>query len=162
MGKGRTPAAPAEERLHIGGAVWRVVTNSTLEHDFCALRAAHAIAAEREGLLPGETAEAFAERLLYLVIDSGRVFELLGCMLLPEAVPDEQWTPAEAARTVTFLSALRDPQDKAAVQSLVASLLIGFFVDGLRSSSVSRTALKAPAQPSEPEAGAGPTVAVRS
>lgn len=159
MENGRTPTAPAGDRLRIGGAVWRVVKNSTLEHDFCALRAARAVGVSETGLLPGETAEGFAERLLYLVIDGGQVFELLGCMLLPESVPDERWTPEEAARTATFLGALRDPEDKAAVQSLVASLLIGFFSDGLRSSSASRTALKAPPQPNEPSPGAGVSVA---
>jgi hypothetical protein len=150
MQRRQTPAAPEDERLRLGGAVWRVVKDSTLEHDFCALRAARAIGVDDAGMLPGESAEQFAQRLLAMVIDSGQVFDLLGCMVLPETVPDERWTPAEAARTADFLRALRAPEDKAEVQSLVVSLLIGFFADGLRSSGAFRTALTARTQPTEP------------
>lgn len=153
MKQDQAPPGPEVERLTIGGAVWRVVKNSTLEHDFCALRAARAVGVDSEGLLPGETAEGFAERVLYAVIDSGKIFDLLGCMLLPDQVPDEQWTPVEAERTATFLRALRDPQDKADVRVLVSSLLLGFFAEGLRSSTVSPSASKAPAQPGEGEPG---------
>src|SRR6266568_3512535 len=105
-------------------------------------------------MLPGETAEQFAERLLFMVIDSGKVFQLLGCMLLPLGVPDEKWTPEEAERTADFLRVLRDPQDKSDVQSLVVSLLVGFFSEGLRSSSASSTVLKALTQPSAPQPSA--------
>lgn len=128
------------EPLTIGGARWRVIRNSTLEHDFSAMRAARAIGVDAAGLLPGETPEAFAERLLFQVIDSGGIFRLLGCLLLPVDVPDDHWTPEEAERTETFLKALRDPEDKTAVRGLVSSLLLGFFAEGLRSSPPSPAA----------------------
>lgn len=151
MESGKPNKVVNDELLHIGGAVWRMVKKSTIEHDFETMRTARAIGADEAGMLPGESAADYASRLLYLVIDSGKVFELLGCLLLPEHVPDEKWTREEAVRTADFLRVLVDPQDKAQIQDIVLDLLIGFFSEGLRLCGVSSTVLMAQTQPGADE-----------
>lgn len=130
------------ELLKIGGLQWRAVQNSTLEHDFHTVRIARSIGVDADGMLPGESAEDFASRLLFMVIDSGKIFELLGCLMLPNSIPDSEWTPEQAEKTAQFMRALRDPGDKDAVQSFIVSLLIGFFSEGLRYSIASGIASK--------------------
>lgn len=138
-----------EEALQIGGRPWRVVRNSTLEHDFETMRLARAMGLQDAGQLPEETPQDFAERLVFQLTDSGRAFDYLGCLLLPANVPDDKWTPEEGQRTAAFMRMLTAPADKAEVQGLVATLLISFFGEGLRFCGVSSAALKAVAQPGE-------------
>ncbi len=120
------------EKHVLGGRTFLSVTESTIEHDLHF----HGIAG-RAGLRfekrEEESAEDFAARILAETIESGQALALLGCLIVPEAVGVEGWTPDEASKTAAFLAQLRGEEDKAHVRALILSLIIGFFGCGLAS-----------------------------
>jgi hypothetical protein len=120
------------ERHVLGGRTFLSVTESTVEHDLYF----HGIAG-RAGLRfekhEEESVEAFSARILAETIQSGKALELLGCLLVPEEIGVEGWTPEEARRTAAFIGQLRGEEDKARVRALILSLIIGFFGCGLAS-----------------------------
>lgn len=126
----------AEERHVLGGRTFLSVTDSTVEHDLHF----HGIAG-RAGLRfwkhEDESVEGFAARILEEMIQSGKALDLLGCLLVPEEIGVEGWTPEEARKTSAFIGQLRGEEDKARVRALILSLLIGFFGCGLASISTS-------------------------
>ena len=143
------------EKHVLGGRTFLSVTESTIEHDLYF----HALAG-RAGLRfekgDEESPEDFAARILDELVQSGQTLELLGCLLVPEEVGVEGWTPDEARRTAAFIGQLRGEADKARVRSLVLSLLIGFFGCGLASVWTSpRSSRNQPAA----DTGAGPSPA---
>lgn len=120
------------EKHVLGGRTFLSVTESTVEHDLTF----HGVAG-RAGLRfekrDEEAVEEFAARILEETIQSGQALELLGCLLVPEEVGVEGWTPEEARKTAAFIGQLRGEEDKARVRALILSLLIGFFGCGLAS-----------------------------
>lgn len=141
----------------LGGRTFLSVTESTVEHDLYF----HGIAG-RAGLRfekgEDESVEEFASRILAELIQSGQALELLGCLIVPEEVGVEGWTPEEARRTAAFIGQLRKEEDKAHVRALILSLLIGFFGCGLasiwtspKSSSGGRPARTGPKESAGPE-----------
>ena len=122
----------ATEKHVLGGRTFLSVTESTVEHDLYF----HGLAG-RAGLRfekgEDESPEDFAARILEETIQSGKALELLGCLLVPEEVGVEGWTPEEARRTAAFIGQLRGEADKAGVRALILSLLISFFGCGLAS-----------------------------
>lgn len=125
------------EHIELGGRRWRILQNGPLEHAIWMDR--QVLQANLRGLRQqaGEAPEAFANRILDQIIISGTVFHLLSGMLLPEEVKDVDWTPALAEQTSGFLRRLTDERDKMAIRSLLVSLVLVFFVHGLRFSAVS-------------------------
>jgi hypothetical protein len=126
--------------LEIGGQKWRAVKRSTIEHDFWLMKHIREVGLDAVRIRPGEKPEEFAVRLLHEVIGSGKAFTLLGGMLLPESIPDEQWSPERAEQTAAFMRGLAADADKAAVKSAIISLLTGFLEAGLASSGNSSIA----------------------
>ena len=135
------------EHVEIGGQKWRAVKRSTIEHDFWLMKNIREAGLDAVRIQPGEKPEEFAVRLLHEVIGSGKAFMLLGGMLLPESIPDEQWSPERAHETAAFMRGLAADEDKAAVKSAIISLLTGFLEAGLRSYANSGTASTAASQP---------------
>ena len=122
----------ATEKHVLGGRTFLSVTESTVEHDLYF----HGLAG-RAGLRfekgEDESAEDFAARILEETVQSGKALELLGCLLVPQEVGVEGWTPEEARKTAAFIGQLRGEEDKACVRALILSLLISFFGCGLAS-----------------------------
>lgn len=129
-------ASIGAEKHVLGGRTFLSVTDSTVEHDLYF----HGIAG-RAGLRfekrDGESVEEFAARILEETVQSGKALDLLGCLLVPEEIGVDGWTPEEARKTATFIGQLRGEEDKARVRALILSLLIGFFGCGLASISTS-------------------------
>jgi hypothetical protein len=129
----------------LGGRTFLPITESTVEQDFRFLALVKQARIDEVVLRPGESPEAFARRLLEAAVASGAILELLGCLLVPEEAappdrdPGEAWTREMSAETARFLGRLRDPADKAAIRSLVLSLLISFFESGIVSLWTSTT-----------------------
>lgn len=125
-------ASIGAEKHVLGGRTFLSVTESTVEHDLYF----HGIAG-RAGLRfekrDDEGADEFAARILEETVQSGKALDLLGCLLVPEEVGAEGWTPEEARKTAAFIGQLRGEEDKARVRALILSLLIGFFGCGLAS-----------------------------
>ena len=122
----------SEQKIYnLGNKAFKALKQSTIEHDFWLMDTIRAAGLEQVTLRPGEEAETFATRLLHDVIASGRVFDLLGGVLVPADSNDLDWTPEAALQTAAFMRKLSEPTDKILLQSLVVELLIGFFQDGL-------------------------------
>lgn len=126
------------EKIKIGGRTFIPVNNSTIEHDFWLMAHIRGAGLDRVVISGGEAPEDFAVRLLGEVIDSGRIFPLLGGLFLPEGVSSLDWTPETAEETAAFLKKISDPKDKLQIQKQVISLLIDFFQSGLASLRISR------------------------
>ncbi len=150
------------EKHVLGGRTFLSVSESTVEHDlyFHALVGRAGLRFEKGD---EESPEDFAARILDELVQSGQTLDLLGCLLVPEDVGVDGWTPEEARKTSAFIGQLRGEADKARVRSLVLSLLIGFFGCGLASvwtsprSSSSRPAADMGANlPSATATAAGP------
>ena len=117
-------------------------------------------------LRPGESPEAFARRLLEAAVASGAILELLGDLLVPQEAArrdrdaGEAWTREMGAETARFLGRLRDPADKAAIRSLVLSLLIFLSRSGIlflwTSTTCSGEAIPTDSNPSATQGAAGP------
>ena len=126
------------EKIKIGGQTFVPVKNSTIEHDFWLMAHIRGAGLDRIAIEEVEAPEDFAVRLLGEVINSGRIFPILGGLFLPEKMSSLDWTPELAEETATFLKKISDPQDKLEIQKQVISLLISFFQSGLVSLRISR------------------------
>ena len=150
----------------LGGRTFLPLRESTVEQDFRFLALIKRARVDEVVMQPGESPEAFARRLLEVTIESGVILDLLGCLLVPEDVaprdrdPGEVWTPQVGEETARFLGQLRDPRDKAEVRSLVLSLLVSFFENGIVSLWTSPTscveAIPNPESNQMPPAGTDP------
>ncbi|OHD23189.1 MAG: hypothetical protein A2Y38_13030 [Spirochaetes bacterium GWB1_59_5] len=120
------------EKTILGGRTFVPVTESTVEHDLYF----HGLAG-RAGLRfekgERETPEDFGARILDETVQSGKALELIGCLMVPEEVGVDGWTPEEARKTAAFIGQLRGDEDKARVRGLILSLLMDFFRCGLAS-----------------------------
>lgn len=129
----------------LGGRTFLVVGDSTVEQDLTIDALLRKSGIGEIILEPGETPQAFALRLLDTAVRSGDVLQLLGCLLIPEeyaagaAEPGDAWSLEVAEETTRFIGGLHSPQDKADVRSLILSLLISFFDEGIDSSPSSAT-----------------------
>ncbi len=125
------------EKHTLGGRTFLPLRESTVEQDFRFLALIKRARIEEVVVLPGESPEAFARRLLEATIESGVILDLLGCLLIPEDSapqdrdPGEVWNPDVGRETAQFLGQLRNPEDKAEVRGLVLSLLVSFFESGI-------------------------------
>lgn len=126
------------EKIRIGGRTFVPVKNSTIEHDFWLMAHIRGAGLDRIAIGEDEAPDDFAVRLLGEVIDSGRIFPILGGLFLPEKTSSLNWTPEVAEETAAFLKKLSDPGDKAQIQQQVVSLLLSFFQSGLASLRISR------------------------
>ncbi len=143
-----TMASLAGEEHVLGGRTFLSVMESTVDHDlyFHGLTGRAGLRFEKlEHESPGE----FAARILEEVVQSGQALELLGCLLVPEEIGVEGWTPEVARETASFIGHLRGEEDKAHVRALILSLLISFFGCGLASMWTSPRSLSGQPQPHE-------------
>lgn len=120
-----------KERYLLGGRCFVPVTHSTVEHDFTFMGLVHEAGLDTLEPAPGEAYPAFAERLLKHAVTSKKTMPMLGCLLIPEGMRQEDWTPALCDETAQFIGRLTSDEDKSKVHQLVLSLLIDFFRTGL-------------------------------
>lgn len=126
--------APVVAPLVLGGRRFRPVAQGSVEHDVWLMGRVRLSGLPEIPRAENETPEDWASRLLAAVLASGALLELLGGLLVPEATPDEAWSPTLARETAAFIGALREPEDKLVVQSLALSVLLPFLQSELASS----------------------------
>jgi hypothetical protein len=129
------------EKIILGGRVFVPVTESTVEHDLH-FQGLVGRAGLRLDIGDGESTEEFADRILEESIKSGKTLDLLGCLVVPDDVGVEGWTPEEAQTTAAFIGQLRGEKDKARVRGLILSLFLNFFRCGLASIWTSESSSK--------------------
>jgi len=123
----------------LGGRTFEVIGESTVEHDFTFMGIARKVGLDRPALLDNESVEEFAVRLLGDLLASGLALDLLGCLLIPEGIRSEDWTPEIGQETANFLGRLSSPAEKDKVRSLTLAALVDFFESGLAFSIASET-----------------------
>ena len=124
--------------MKIGGREWKAITNSTLEHDFWTMGQIRAAGLDRVVIEEGERVEEFFLRIQREAINHGRAFLLLGGFLMPAEMDALDWSEEIAIATADFFRKLTDSEDKRVVQLQFASMLAGFFANGLASLMTSR------------------------
>lgn len=125
------------EKVTIGGRAFREIQRSTCAHDTWTVGLIRRAGLEGVSPMPGESVDDFGWRVLGTVLESGLLFELVGCFVVPDGTDDLDWTPEFAAETGRFVGNLYEPGDKAEFHRLVASLLLPFVRDGIGSLSTS-------------------------
>lgn len=136
--------ASGENKIVLGGRAFRGVPEGiTIRHDhwlMSRLKSAGLGELKRE---LGETARAYAERLLSFLVVSDRALELAGGLLLPAEIAPKDWTPDVAKATTEFIGGLTAPEDHETMKLVLMSMLIPFFkreLDSLTSSEPSSAA----------------------
>jgi len=148
------PLTSPEEHL-IGDRRFVVISESTVEQDLHFLALIKQAGIDEVIAQPGETAEAFARRLLEVTVASDKTLDLLGCLLVPtDSIPPgtdagDAWTREIAEETASFLGHLKSKADKAKLRSLILSLLLCFFDNGIVCLWSSRTSPQGPIPPIE-------------
>jgi hypothetical protein len=131
------------------GRKFRALEVSTLEHDIFFMNQVRAAGLDKFAVPEGEQPEQTTVRILHEVLASGKVFVILGALLIPADIADLDWTPELGAQTADFMRKLIAPDDKQQIQPLIISLVRHFFQSGAvystnSRSSLSRTASAAP------------------
>jgi len=121
------------EPFSLGGHIFRVIGNSTYEHDTLVRKVMREIGLLDTGMKAGETPDQYARRLMLDLTGSGRMPEIFGLLLIPDGTESERWSSALGEETAAFVGALSDPADKALLDNMAWSFLTDFFERGLGS-----------------------------
>jgi len=133
------------EKLSLGGKVYYHAGIGPIRQDlFLMMHARHA-GLTGVSILPDETPEAFAQRILSAMISSGRALLILGTLLIPEGKKVEDWSEDLAYETAKDLGAIMDPDEKQRVYQQLLSAVLGFFENGLGSWVASTSSSRADA-----------------
>lgn len=118
------------ETFLLGGRAFARAEDTTVEQDLWIMGTLRRVGLDQLSLEVGETADDFAHRLLSDLAASGKALPLLGALIVPADGP-ETWSEELAASTAAFLATLKAPDDKARVNTLIVSMLLGFFLSGI-------------------------------
>lgn len=115
----------------LGGRAFDSFEVGTVEHDLYVMQRIRACGLQDVVMGAEETAEAFAERLLWQLIAEGKVLELIAGWLVPAGTDPLKWSPSLALQTAAHLGSLTDEEDKAVVRVLILQMLGDFFARGM-------------------------------
>ena len=116
----------------IDGMIYRIIENTTMANDFYVMKQLRE-SGLADLLQTDMTPENLATGIIAVAVDSGIPLALLGGIMLPEGIPDEQWTPEHAAATAARLAIITAPEDKAQIQNIIVGAVAAFFAAGLLS-----------------------------
>jgi hypothetical protein len=148
--------SPEREVHRLGGRDFLVASERTVGQDLRFMSLIKQAGIDQLVMGEHEGPDAFARRLVDMMIESDTVLDLLSCILIPkedaptDRDPGEAWTPDMGRATAVFLFKLKSPADKAKFRSLIVSLVIYFFEHGIASLFVSKTSFQG-AIPGDPE-----------
>jgi len=141
-----------QDRVELGGRAFAVVGNGTVERDLRFTQLRKLAGMNKFVIHAGESVEEFASRLAREAAASGVMLQLLGALIVPLAPDDTpvEWSLQTEAEVAKFVGNLRAQADKNALQGLMASMLVGFFVEGISSIETSQASSGDPAVPASP------------
>jgi hypothetical protein len=119
--------------MKLGGREFDVIASGTIEYDVTLLNLLQSCGLSDVTMHAGETAEGLAFRVFRTLMSSGAVFEILGCVLIPAGTNPMDWDPALMRQTAGFVRKLALPEDKAAINSQITTLVASFFQRGVLS-----------------------------
>lgn len=125
-------AEPAQPQfVALGGRRFRVIDFDlrTVRLDLHVRRLMRVTGLDR--VLPGadEDVETYLARLQSAILDleGERAIDLVASYLLPDGVPERDWTPALAAQIAAHIGACDSAEDRDTVITLCAQVAFGFF-----------------------------------
>jgi hypothetical protein len=146
--------------IELGGRRFRAVDIMTVAHDAFFIARCRFAGLDAIPMIEGETAEQYAVRLLTTLMGSPTVLEIVGALVVPEALEDSAWTPQMASDTAAFVGSLTGDVDKAQVRFILLSVLVPFLQRGLGYLTVSRASSGAPESSASrlPDVNRGPAM----
>jgi hypothetical protein len=127
--------------MELGGRAFVVASEGTIEWDITLLTLLQGLGLADVVLHPGETHEQLAQRIFRTLTSTPKIFDVLGCVLIPQGVDPFTWSPEMQRETATHLKRLHAKIDKDAINSQIVSMVTSFFVQGLLSIQTFRTSL---------------------
>ena len=128
--------------LALGGREYRPLLLSNIAHDCWTMSQIRSAGLDQVSMGLDETPEDFARRLVGLIVQTKRIFLLLGGLLIPNDMKDLQWTEELAEQTAAHLQTVTDLEEKKLLMSEIAGLVASFFGDGLTSLTTFRRSLE--------------------
>ncbi|OGS01542.1 MAG: hypothetical protein A2V88_02640 [Elusimicrobia bacterium RBG_16_66_12] len=135
------------ERHVLGGVAYVPVGVATIAHDVWLMGKVHAAGLHDVVVREGEDSDSWAKRFVFEMMASGAALEVLGGIVVPEAVGPAGWTPGVATATALHLGSLAGEEDKEAVFGILLTTVLAFFESGLTSFSRSMRSSTAGDQP---------------
>jgi hypothetical protein len=138
------------EEYTFAGRKFRAVRRRTIQNDVACMGLIRGARLDTVVIEEGETPEAFSTRLLDRALCDGNVFSLLGAVLIPAEIEDEDWTPLVMQATAAHLGRVADEAEKRQLMTATVHMITGFFQSGLaslRTSPRSSSQSTAEAQP---------------
>jgi hypothetical protein len=139
-----------EKTFQFDGAAYRVLERRTMENDTTCMGLIRSARLDAVILEEGEAAEDFAARMVFKAMTASELYDLLGCLMVPAAMADLDWTPDIMRSTGAALRKVSDEAEKRQLTSLVLGLVNGFFRGGLLSLRTSRKSLSTPGVGEQP------------
>lgn len=131
----------SEAPITLGGRKFRPVVQGSIANDCWTMGRIQRAGLTSVPRAENQSAESWARDVLAAVMESGRLLELLGGLLVPVEIEDSAWSEDLARQTAAFIGGLTAPDDKATVQALTLSVLLPFFESELASSRSSAASL---------------------
>lgn len=117
--------------FQLGGRAYRAVAVSTLERDVFVMGRARTAGLDSITKLAEETPEEYAVRVLEALLKLEGVLELVGALIIPAEMPDDQWTPSVAHDTARLVGRITNDEQKGHVKQALLGLLVPFLESGL-------------------------------
>jgi hypothetical protein len=133
MNQNETAEHTQHSPLVLGGRSFRATDfeRRTVMQDHWLMRELRATGADKVMPMDGEANEVYLLRLQTILIDSGKVPDLLGGYLLPAGTSEREWTPSTARDTAKHIALCDMPEDRELVLTLAMEVAFGFFKQGL-------------------------------
>lgn len=115
----------------LGGRAYRAVAVSTVERDVFVMGRVRTAGLDSISIENGESAEHYATRVLETLLSFAGVLELIGALIIPDELADDQWTPDVARETARLVGRITDEEQKGYVKQALLGLLVPFLESGL-------------------------------
>lgn len=148
-----------ESKITIDGMNYHPIKTTTLQNDYFVMAQLNKSGIANITPNPGESSQDYAMRLVAALVANGVPLLLLGGLILPEGIPDKDWTPEQAETTAALLGQVTAQQDKDRVQALIISVVSDFFRQGLRYLNASPAVLQAASEAQQAQPRPAPSSA---
>ena len=115
----------------LGGRAYRAVAVSTVERDVFIMARVRTAGLDSIVKTADETAEEYALRVLEALLALDSVLELVGALIIPAELADEQWSPEVARETRALVGRITKQEEKDLVKQALLGLLVPFLESGL-------------------------------
>jgi hypothetical protein len=122
--------SPEAVVVTLAGRRFRSSISTTIEQDNQLWAILYTVGITQMSPGAGEAVDEYAQRVHFKMIEAGNLFEMLGCVLVPAELRDEDWSPEVGNTTAQHLKHLRDREDKAFVREMSLRLLLDFISAG--------------------------------